>query len=172
MFRHTDYLKMGAYTMATSTLDITPTASTYNSRGLLYKMYREHFGTLPVAVTGNSPQPAPKRPPYGDQPETSSGSPTYPLDMAAALTEDRKYLTIAVVNATDAEQKFDLNAAGVRLAGPSTQWQLSGASLDAENHVGRPSQIEVKEIAFGDAPSTVSVAANSVNIYRFPVAGQ
>ena len=172
MFRHTDYLKMAAYTMATSTLDITPTASTYNSRGLLYKMYREHFGTLPVAVSGNSPQPAPTRPPYGDQPETSSGSPTYPLDMAAALTDDHKYLTVAVVNATDSEQKFDLNVTGVRIAGPSTQWQLSGASLVAENHVGQPQQVFVKEIPLGDAPATVSVTANTVNIYRFPVAGQ
>jgi alpha-L-arabinofuranosidase len=165
-------MKMGAYTMATSTLDITPTASTYNSRGLLYKMYRDHFGILPVAVSGNSPQPAPKRPPYGDQPETSSGSPTYPLDMVAALTEDRKYLTIAVVNATESEQKLDLNVTGIRLAGPSTKWQLSGATLDAENHVGQPPQIEVKEVALGDAPSAVSVAPNTVNIYRFQVAGQ
>ena len=172
MFRHTDYLKMGAYTMATSTLDITPAASTYNSRGLLYKMYREHFGTLPVAVSGNSPQPAPKRPPYGDQPETSSGSPTYPLDTVAALTEDHKFLTVAVVNATESEQKLDLNVSGVRLAGPSTQWQLSGTSLDAENHVGQPQQIAVKEIALGDATSAVSVAPNTVNIYRFQVAGQ
>jgi alpha-N-arabinofuranosidase len=172
MFRHTDYLKMAAYTMATSTLDITPTASTYNSRGLLYKMYRDHFGTIPVAVSGNSPQPAPTRPPYGDQPETSSGSPTYPLDMTAALTEDHKFLTIAVVNATDSEQKLDLNTTGVRLAGPSTQWQLSGNSLNAENHVGQPPQVEVKEIALGNAPATVSVAAHTVNIYRFPVAGQ
>ncbi len=172
MFRHTDYLKMAAYTMATSTLDITPTASIYNSRGLLYKMYREHFGTLPVAVSGNSPQPAPTRPPYGDQPETSSGSPTYPLDMVAALTDDRKYLTIAVVNATDSEQQLDLNVTGVRLAGPSTLWQLSGSSLDAENHVGQPPQVFVKQIPLDDAPSTVSVAAGTVNIYRFPVAGQ
>ncbi len=172
MFRHTDYMKMAAYTMATSTLDITPTASTYNSRGLLYKMYREHFGTIPVAVSGNSPQPAPTRPPYGDQPETSSGSPTYPLDITAALTEDRKFLTIAVVNATESEQKFDLNVTGAQVAGPSTQWQLSGTSLDAENHVGQPQQVEVKEIALGSAPSTVSVAANTVSIYRFPVAGQ
>ena len=92
--------------------------------------------------------------------------------MAAALTEDHKYLTIAVVNATESEQKLDLNVAGVRLAGPSTQWQLGGASLDAENHVGQPPQIEVKEIALGDAPSAVSVAPNTVNIYRFQVAGQ
>ena len=171
MFRHTDFMKMAAYTMATSTLDITPTAAAYNSRGVLYKLYRDHFGTLPVAVSGNSPQPAPKYPPYGDQPETSSGSPTYPLDIVAALSEDRKYLTIAVVNGTDTAQKLDLSVTGVRLAGPSTLWQLTGSSLDAENHVGQPAQVVVNEIAIGNAPPSVSVAPISVNIYRFPVAG-
>ena len=52
-------------------------------------------------------------------PEKSSGSPTYPLDMVSALTEDHKYLTIAVVNATESEQKFNVNVTGMKLAGPS-----------------------------------------------------
>jgi alpha-N-arabinofuranosidase len=171
MFRHTDFMKMAAYTMATSTLEINSTGAVYNSRGVLYKLYRDQFGTLPVDVSGNSPQPAPKYPPYGDQPETSSGSPTYPLDMAAALTEDHKFLTIAVVNGTETAQMLDLSITGVRLAGPSTLWQLTGSSLDAENHVGQPAQVAVKEIAIGDVPQSVSVAPISVSIYRFPVAG-
>ena len=170
MFRHTDFMKMAAYTMAVSTLDFNSAGAVYNSRGVLYKLYRDHFGTLPVAVSGNSPQPAPKYPPYGDQPETSSGSPTYPLDMVAALTEDRKYLTIAVVNGTETAQKLDLSVTGLRLAGPSTLWQMTGASLDAENHVGQPAKVAVKEIAIGDAPQSVLVTPISVNIYRFPVA--
>ena len=171
MFRHTDFLKMAAYTMAVSTLDISPTGAAYNSRGVLYKLYRDHFGTIPVAVSGNSPQPAPKYPPYGDQPETSAGSPTYPLDMTAALTDDRKFLTIAVVNGTESEQKFDLNVTGTRLAGRTTLSQMTGSSLDAENHVGKPAQVEVREVVLGDAPRTVSVAPISVNIYRFPIVG-
>lgn len=172
MFRHTDFMKMAAYTMAVSTLDFNSTSAVYNSRGVLYKLYRDHFGNLPVAVSGDSPQPAPKYPPYGDQPETSSGSPTYPLDMVAALTEDRKYLTIAVVNATDTAQQLNLNVTGVRVSGPSTLWQLTGATMDAENHVGRPALVSVKEIAIGGSPQSLSVAPASVSIYRFPVAGQ
>jgi alpha-L-arabinofuranosidase len=117
------------------------------SRGLLYKLYRDHFGSVPVEVSGNSPQPGSKYPPYGDQPEKSAGSPTYALDMVAALTEDHKYLTVAIVNATDAVQKLDLNVAGVRLAGPATDWQMTGSSLDSENHVGQPPQINVNELA-------------------------
>jgi len=170
MFRHTDFMKMAAYTMAVSTLSYNATDAVYNSRGLLYKMYRDHLGTLPVAVFGNSPQPVPKYPPYGAQPATSSGSPTYPLDMVAAFTADHKYLTIAVVNGTDSAQKFNLNVDGTRLEGPSTQWQLSGSSMTADNLVGKPPQVQVKEIPMANVPETITVAPATVDIYRFPVA--
>jgi alpha-N-arabinofuranosidase len=170
MLRYTDFLKMSAFTMGVSTLDYNSTAAVYNTTGLLFKMYGYHLGSIPVALSGNSPQPAPKYPIAGDQPKINPGSPTYPLDMFAALTADRKYLTIAVVNATESEQKFDLNVTGARLAGPSTLWQMTGSSLDAANHVGQQPQVEVKEIPIGDAPRTIAVAPISVNIYRFPIA--
>lgn len=171
MFRHTDFLTMAAYTMSVSTLDYNSTGAIYNSRGLLYKVYRERFGTLPAAVSGNSPQPAPKYPPYGDQPETSSGSPTYPLDMMAALTPDRKYLTLAVVNAMDSAQQLDLKVTGARLAGKSTLWQMTGKDLDAMNRLGRQPQIEIKETEIGNVPQSLSIAPISVSIYRFPLSG-
>jgi alpha-N-arabinofuranosidase len=170
MLRHTDFLKMSAHTMGVSTLDYNPTAATLNTTGLVFKLYGDHFlGSIPVALSGNSSQPAPTYPIGGDQPETNSGSPTYPLDMFAALTADRKFLTLAVVNATESEQKFDLNVAGAQLAGPSTLWQMTGKSLDAANHAGQAPQVEVKEIAIGAAPHSLTVAPISVNIYRFPI---
>ncbi|HMJ63140.1 MAG TPA: hypothetical protein VK493_15320 [Bryobacteraceae bacterium] len=169
MFRHTDFLTMAAYTMGVSVLDFNSTSSAYNSRGILYKLYRDHFGTLPVAVSGNSSQPAPKYPPYGDQPETNSGSPTYPLDVVAALTPDRKYLTLALVNATESEQKFDRNVTGRRLGGKSTLWQMTGRDLDAANRVGQEPQVAVNEIEIGNAPQRPAVAPLSISIYRFPL---
>jgi alpha-N-arabinofuranosidase len=171
MLRHTDTLTMAAHTTGVSTIDFNRTSATLNPLGLLFKIYADKFvGTIPVALSGNSPQPAPKYPPGGDQPKTSSGSPTYPLDIFAALTADRKFLTLAVVNATESEQTFDLNVADARLAGPSTQWQMTGKDLDAANLAGQKPQVEVKEIALGDALRTLTVAPISINIYRFPVA--
>lgn len=169
--RHTSFLTMTAHTMGTSTLDITPTASTFNTLGLIFKMYTNHFvGTIPVSVSGNSPQPPTKNPPYADEPKTRSGSPTYPLDVFAALSPDHKYLNVAVVNATEKEQKFDLKVTGAKVEGQSTLWQLTGKSLDAADHVGQPPQAEVKETSVTAGPA-ISVAPISVNIYRFPVAG-
>ena len=169
MMRHTDFLTMSAHTMGTSTLDITPMASTMNTTGLVFKMYHDFVGTIPVPVSGNSPQPPTDSQRYADEPKTSSGSPTYPLDVFAALTPDHKYLDVAVVNATDSDQKFDLNVNGARIEGASTLWQLTGGSLNASDRVGQAPQVEIKEIPIANAPKVVTVAPISVNIYRFPL---
>ena len=170
MLRHTGFLTMGARTMGTSGLNITPTSAAYNTVGLVYKMYGEHFpGTIPVALAGNSPQPA-ENPAYADEPKLSSGSPTYPLDMIATITPDHKYLNVAVVNATDQQQKFELSVTGMHLTGTSTLWQLTGSSLYAANRVGQPVETEVKELPAVATQGRIAVAPISVNIYRFTVA--
>jgi alpha-N-arabinofuranosidase len=170
MLWHTDFLRMSAFTMGVSTQDYNQTAAVLNTNGLLFKLYGDQlsWGSLPVAVSGNSPQPPPKYPVGGDQPRTNAGSPTYPLDMVAALTADRKYLTLAVVNATESVQRLDLNVTGVRLAGKSTLWQMTGKDLDAANRVGQKPQVEVREVELGNLPQTLSVAPISVNIHCFP----
>jgi alpha-N-arabinofuranosidase len=169
--RHTDFLTMSAHTMGVSTLDYNSTTAAFNTTGLVFKLYGEHFfGSIPLAISGNAPQPAPKYPIGGDQPRTNSGSPTYPLDMFAALTPDRKFLTLAVVNATESEQKFDVNVTGARLAGPPTRWELTGKGWEAANRLGERPQVTVKEIAMNEVPATASVPPVSVVIYRFPLA--
>jgi alpha-N-arabinofuranosidase len=171
MLRHTDSMTMAAHTMGTSTIDFNKTSSTLNALGLVFRLYSNHFpGTIPVSIAGNSPQPAPQYPPAPDQPKTSSGSPNYPLDVFAALTPDHKFLTVAVVNATDLEQKLDLNVAGAQLSGTSTLWQMTGKSLDSVARLGQAPEVEVKEIPLGSAPHQLTVAPISINIYRFPVA--
>lgn len=171
MLRHTDFLRMSAHTMGVSTLDYTPTAAVFNTTGLVYKLYGEAFvpGSIPVDLTGNSPQPAPQYPVGGDQPKTNSGSPTYPLDMFAALTPDRKFLTVAVVNATDSAQTFALNVAGVRLAGEPALWQITGKHLQADDQVGRAPQVSITKTSVAGSKHNYSVAPISVNIYRFPL---
>lgn len=174
MLRYTEFLKMAAFTMAVSRIDVNATGSVLNTTGMLFKMYRDHLGTLPVALTGDSPVPRSKYPPFGDQPKTEPGSPTYPLDMVAALTADRRSLTLAVVNATESAQRFDLNVSGSKIGGASTLWQLTGRDVNAANHVGAPPQVEIREVPVPEAEArhTMEVPPISVNIYRFPVAEQ
>ncbi|HZC43677.1 MAG TPA: alpha-N-arabinofuranosidase, partial [Acidobacteriaceae bacterium] len=69
--------------------------------------------------------------------------------MFAALTPDRKYLTIAVVNATESAHSFDLNLGGVRLAGQPTLWQITGKDPRAANHVGQAPQVTIQQVPAG-----------------------
>lgn len=169
MFRHTDFIKMSAYTMGTYVLESSDTDAIYNPTGWTFKLYRDHFGTIPVAVTGNSPQPAPKYPVGGDQPAVTAGSPTYPLDISAAFTADHKFLTVAVVNPTETAQPMDLNFAGVQLGVNTTLWQLTGPSLDARDALGEKPQVLITSAPISGVPSSLTVAPISMNIYQIPV---
>lgn len=171
MLRHTDFLRMAAHTMGVSTLDYTPAAATLNTTGLAFKLYGDHFppGSIPVALSGNAPQPAPQYPVGGDQPETNSGSPTYPLDMFAALSPDRKLLILSVVNATESEQQFRIDVTGAQWAGHAAMWQITGKNLQATDRAGQEAQVKIQRVAASGSPEALSVAPISISIYEFPI---
>src|SRR3546814_11919998 len=100
---------------------------------------------IPVDLTGNAPQPDPKYPVGYDHPKVNAGSATYPLDMIAALSPDRKALTIAVVNATHTPQSVSIAIDGARTTGKGSVWRLTGASLAAENKVGAPPGVTIRQ---------------------------
>jgi hypothetical protein len=87
--------------------------------------------------------------------------------MIAALTDDHRYLTVAVVNATEQEHTFDLNVADEKIGGLSAAWQLSGGDLDVDNHVGQAQQIFVKQLPSGGSAGAIAVLPSSVTIYQF-----
>ena len=166
MFRNTDFIVMGAYTTGMSWLSYNGTDSTYSEQGLLFLLYRQHFGTVPVGISGNSPQPAPAWPAGGDQPHVTSGSPTYPLDLSAALSADGRTLTVAAINATADAQAVDVNLTGFAPASRGRLWRLTGPSLDASNQVGQPPQVTVTETEF-DTGGALSVQPYSVELRAY-----
>ncbi len=136
---------------------------------MLFKMYRDHFGSIPVEVTGDSPQPKPAFPAGGDQPAVNPGSPTYPLDVVAAFSEDRKSLSIAVLNPSDTEQSIQLKINGTKLGSAGKVWRMAPDKIDATVQVDKAPEVEVEEQSLGALPETLSVRPFSVNIYSYPV---
>jgi alpha-N-arabinofuranosidase len=166
MFRHPRLYQMANFTFATSLLSASRTAAVLDPAGLLFKLYRDQYGTIPVTVTGNAPQPAPKYPPGGEEPQVNAGSPTYPLDVAAAWVDDRTAFTVAVINPTESEQTIDLSYRGVRLAGAGTRWRMAPDSLDARIVVGQAPHVRVEEEAVTRVPARVTFPPFSVTLYR------
>jgi alpha-N-arabinofuranosidase len=171
MLRHSDFLKMAAFTTGASTMDITPTGAALNATGEVFKLYGEHFGagTIPLAVDGNSPQPAPKYPVGFSHPQVRAGSPTYPLDIIAGLSADGRSLKIVVVNATHEPQRFGLRLANLVTKGGGRQWLMSGKSVRAENKVGASPGVTISERKVPPLGREIAVPAISTSIFEFPL---
>jgi len=169
MFRHSDVFQMGALTFATATMSQTRTEAVLNPTGLLFKMYRDHFGTIPVEVSGDSPQPKPVFPAGGDQPAVNPGSDTYPLDVSAALSENRKTIAIAVLNPSDSKQSLKLTLNGAKLSNAGHLWQMAPGSVDAVVAVGKKPEVAVEDHVLGILPDVIEVPPFSVNIYSYPL---
>jgi alpha-N-arabinofuranosidase len=169
MFRHSDLFQLGAFTFATTMINEDRTRAVLSPTGLLFKMYREHFGSIPVEVSGDSPQPKPIYPAGGDQPAVNPGSDTYPLDVSAALTEDRKTLTFAVLNPSDSEQHLKLSFTGAKPLTKGHMWRMAPSSLEATNTLGQKPGVEVQEQEQTCVPDDVSVPRFSISIYAFSV---
>jgi len=167
MFRHSEMIQMATFTFVTSLVSSTRTQAVLNPSGLMFKLYRDHFGSIPVAVSGSSPQPAPPCPGIGNQPKVNAGSDTYPLDVAAALSADRKALTVAVVNPNETEQQLNLAIRGLDLSGKGRLYQMAPATLNASIMVGQKPGVEVAERALDGVPGATAIAPFSVNIYEF-----
>jgi alpha-N-arabinofuranosidase len=169
MFRHSDIFQMANLTFATATFSSNGAEAVLNPTGLLFKMYRDHFGVIPVEVGGNSPQPKPAFPAGGDQPAVNPGSPTYPLDVSAALSGDRKNLAIAVLNPSDEERSIHLEIHGAALASTGKLWRMAPNSIDATVKAGSPAEVQVEEQSLDALPATLTLRPYSVNIYSYPV---
>ncbi len=159
MFRHSDLYQMAAHTFATSLLSRDSAKPALNDNGLVFKIYRDHFGSIPVEVSGNSPQPKPTEPPGGEQPSVNAGSATFPLDVVAAWTADHRTLTVAVLNPTGVEQPLQLAIAGTDLAGTGMLWRLASTRDDAKEPV-------ITSTPLAAIPAALTLPRFSVSIYE------
>jgi alpha-L-arabinofuranosidase len=166
MFRHTDLIKMAAHTMGMSSIDYNATEAALNTTGLLFKFYGDHFGSVPVAVGGNSPPPPPRYPVGADQPKVNAGSPTYPVDVSAALTGDRKFLTVAVINPNESAYTLDLSFQGITLSGKGRMWRMTADSLNAATGLGR-NEVRIVDSPLTETAKALTIAPISIDIYEF-----
>jgi alpha-N-arabinofuranosidase len=166
MFRHTDMIVMAAHTMGTSSIDFNANDATLSATGLLFKLYRDHMGTVPVDVSGNSLPPAPATAARGRFPKVHAGSPTYPLDVSSAWSADGKLLTIAIVNPTESAKDLDLTIQGAQLRSKGRMWRLTGPNLTAMTGLERK-EVQVTESPVNEVPKTLRVAPISVEMYEF-----
>ena len=111
------------------------------------KLYRNHFGTVPVAVTGEA----------------------YPLDIAAAWTSDRKALTVAIVNPTEQEHELPVDLKGARLSGRGRLLLIANEDPMAYNEPGKDPSVRIVEKKIDSLSNKLKVPALSISLYLLAV---
>jgi alpha-N-arabinofuranosidase len=178
-FRHSDKVGLAVATggMGLMATDAYGDPIGFRMEGLVMKVLHDQFaGALPVAVTGNSPQHAIKGTVGVDTSARPSGSPTYPLDVFAALSADRKKLAISVVNPTETAQECELNLSGVQPSGTARLWQLTAPAGTAASPAGPGGggfgfgpPATMAETSLPQAPHTLTLPPSSISVYEFEV---
>src|SRR5690606_15792286 len=96
-----------------------------------------------------------------------TGGDTYPLDVSAALSEDGKTLTVAVVNGTETPHSFALSLDGFKPKSTGRVWKFTGGHPAAKNLLGGTPEVSLTESAFDASSGSLPIAPISVEIYHF-----
>jgi alpha-N-arabinofuranosidase len=172
IFRHSGMVEASCATGGLRLLtDNTGEAVGFAAEGVVMKLLQTHFlNALPVAVDGESPQPLVPGTPFVDRGTKPTGSPTYPLDILAAFSSDRKKLLISVVNPTEEEHSFTAKIGGIKLRGQGKLYRIAPPGVNSTNEAGKEPAVKIVENAQEMLPETVQVPPVSVNLYEFEIA--
>jgi len=173
MFRHSEMIAASCATggLRTVLTDITGDAVGFTSEGLVLKLMAINFANAhPMMVGGDSPQQQVTGTEWVDRGPKPTGSPTYPLDVVAAFSSDRKKLILSVVNPTEEGQSFAPKISGVKLRGQGKLHQIAPPALNSANEAGKEPVVKIVESAQNELPETVLVPPVSVNVYEFDIA--
>ena len=150
MARNSDMVFMANYAQTVNVIGCiktTKTRAAFDTTGLVLKLYRRRFGTIPVEVTGQ----------------------TKPLDVLAAWTKNRKVLTIGIVNPTKTAYDLALDLKGVAIEGTGQRFQITGSEPMVYNQPGKKPNIVIGKTKLSGIKNKLTVAPLSVSLFRLPV---
>jgi alpha-N-arabinofuranosidase len=149
-FRHTDLIKVATYAQTVNVIGAIKTSRTaaeMETTGLVLQMYRQHFGDIPLVL------------------DQDFGA----LDVAAALTEDGRNLTIGVVNPGDSTVDLAIDLSGAAIKGPATRYHITGKDRLAHNTPGRPRVVDITRTDDISSANALPVPALSTTLFVVPL---
>jgi len=146
-FRNSDMVFMANYAQTVNVIGCIKTNKTeaeFETTGLVLKLYRNHFGRVPVEVTGQAD----------------------PLDVTAAWSEDRKALTVAIVNPTQENFAVPVDFEDIVLSGRGRMWLITGPDRMAYNEPGKEPRVRITEKVIRGFSGELEAPPISVSLYR------
>ncbi|MCJ7681468.1 MAG: alpha-L-arabinofuranosidase, partial [Candidatus Aminicenantes bacterium] len=149
-FRQSDIIYMANYAQTVNVIGAIKTSKTeaaFATTGLALKLYRKHFGTIPIRLEGASA----------------------PLDVAVAWKEKGVSLTLAVVNPTNTGQTLGLTFKDMPLPELNRLWRISGSDPMAYNEPGTPPAVSIEEEEGENFSEKLIIPPLSISLYELKV---
>jgi alpha-N-arabinofuranosidase len=143
--RQSDVIESAFYAQTVNVIGCIKTSrrnAAFETTGLVLKLYRQHFGQQPVVT------------------ETQGL-----LDAQAAWTDDRRTLTVGVVNPTLRAVEVPFTLLDAELTGTGTRWEISGSDPMAHNDPDQPPQVVISEEPVVALDDTLALAPCSVTLF-------
>jgi len=148
--RDTDVIALACYAQTVNVIGAiktSKTAAVLDSTGQALVMYRRHFGSIPVEVSGGAE----------------------PLDVAAAWTKDRKAITVSVINPTYDTWNLGFRLVGAQPAERGNSWILAGPDDMAFNDPGKEPAVRFAERAVSGIKNQLPISPASATIFEITV---
>jgi alpha-N-arabinofuranosidase len=145
-FRNSDLFFMANYAQTVNVIGAIKTTKKdveFATTGMVLKFYRNHFGTIPVSLTGIPD----------------------PLDISAALNENGNQLTIAVVNPDSLAIDFNLEIPGIQHKEIVEAWEIANPDPMSYNAPGEERRVDIKSREVG-SPGYLKVAPYSITMVQ------
>jgi alpha-N-arabinofuranosidase len=146
--RQSDMIFMANYAQTVNVIGAikaTTTQSVMASTGKALSMYRKYFGSIPVEISGE----------------------TRPLDIAATVTQDHKYLTVSIVNLSWESQTIPLEFEGSDKFDKMEIITLAASSDMAYNVPGQEESVWITEPKEELFSGELKIDPIEARIYRF-----
>jgi alpha-N-arabinofuranosidase len=149
-YRNSDIMFMASYAQTVNVIGCikaSKTAAALETTGLVLKLYRNNYGSIPVGTTSDANS----------------------IDVSAAWTKDRKTLTFSVVNPTDQQQQIKLDIKGAVLAGTGKLALIANSDPQAYNNPGEEPKVVIEEKELSNVSNSLTVPPLSISLYTLPV---
>jgi alpha-L-arabinofuranosidase len=147
-FRQSKYIHAANYAQTVNVIGAIKTTKTkaeFDSTGLVLKLYRNHFGAIPLKFTGE----------IGD------------LDVMAALNKAGDILTVSAVNPADKEIVIKLE--GLKLPANATQYVITGKNDSSYNAPGKKRGVDINESGSVSISGGLKAAPLSASIWEIKI---
>lgn len=148
--RNSDMIFMANYAQTVNVIGAIKTNTidaTMASTGQALKMYRHHFGTIPVVIEGE----------------------IRPFDVAVTLNKTTDTLMVSIVNATWDSQEFTMDVEGAQIGNQILVYTLTGQDDMAFNTPGEEMNVIISGPEKIIAKSHLSVKPFSATIFKLPL---